>query len=94
VVPADGVYLAKIEIDGVASHGMANIGTRPTFGEGGPRLIEVHLFGEHGDLYGRNVRLSFLNHIRGERKFSTVGELTAQLERDRDECLRLIGAAG
>jgi riboflavin kinase/FMN adenylyltransferase len=94
VLPADGVYLASAVIDGVASHGMVNVGTRPTFGEGGPRLVEAHLFGEQGDLYGRTVRVSFLRHIRGERKFSTVGELTAQLERDRDECLRLIAAAG
>jgi riboflavin kinase / FMN adenylyltransferase len=94
VVPADGVYLAAAEIDGARSHGMVNIGTRPTFGDGGPRLIEAHLFGTSGDLYGRTVRLSFLSHIRGERKFSNVGELTAQLERDRDECLRQIGAAG
>jgi riboflavin kinase/FMN adenylyltransferase len=94
VVPADGVYLAAAEIDGVRAHGMVNIGTRPTFGEGGPRLIEAHLFGTTGDLYGRTVRLSFLRHIRGERKFSNVGELTAQLERDRDECLRAIGSAG
>jgi riboflavin kinase/FMN adenylyltransferase len=94
VVPAGGVYLAKIEIDGVAAHAMVNVGTRPTFGEGGPRLVEAHLFGTQGDLYGRTVRVSFLGYLRGERKFSTVGELTAQLERDRDECLRLIDAAG
>jgi riboflavin kinase/FMN adenylyltransferase len=94
VVPADGVYLAAALIDGVTAHGMVNIGTRPTFGGGGPRVIEAHLFGMTGDLYGRSVRLSFLRHIRGEKKFINVGELTAQLERDRDECLRLIGAAG
>jgi riboflavin kinase/FMN adenylyltransferase len=94
VVPADGVYLAAAEIEGAGGHGMVNIGTRPTFGDGGPRLIEAHLFGETRDLYGRTIRLSFLSHIRGERKFSNAGELTAQIERDRDECLRLIGAAG
>lgn len=94
VVPADGVYLAAAELDGSTVHGMVNVGTRPTFSEGGPRVIEAHLFGAFGELYGRPVRLSFLRHIRGERKFSNVGELKAQLERDREDCLRQIGAAG
>jgi riboflavin kinase/FMN adenylyltransferase len=94
VVPANGVYLVAARIDGVTAHGMLNIGTRPTIAEGGPRTIEAHLFGTAGDLYGRQVTVSFLRHIRGERKFSNVGELTSQLERDRDECLRQIGAAG
>lgn len=93
-VPGDGVYLASTVAAGTPGHAMVNVGVRPTFGEGGARHVEAHLFGERRDLYGAPLELSFLRRIRGERKFSSVGELTAQLERDRDECLGLIGAAG
>ena len=94
IVPADGVYLVRAAIDGPPRHGMANIGRRPTFGEGRDRTIEAHLFDEARDLYGLGGRLSFLRRIRGERKFSGAAELSAQLARDREECLRLIAAAG
>ncbi len=93
VVPRGGVYRVSVDVDGTANHGMLNIGTRPTFGTDGPVVIEAHLFDYAGDLYGRSVRIEFLGRIRDEKKFLNVDELTAQLERDRDECLRQFAAA-
>ncbi len=93
VVPRAGVYLAAVDIDGVSRHAMVNIGTRPTFTDDGRTVIEAHLFDWSGDIYGRTVTLRFLGYVREEKKFSNVNELTAQLERDRGECLRQIGAA-
>ncbi len=92
VVPRGGVYLGSVDVGGTAHHGMVNIGTRPTFADNGPVVIEAHLFDRVGDLYGETVTLGFLGYIREEKKFLNIDELTAQLERDRDECLRQIAS--
>jgi riboflavin kinase/FMN adenylyltransferase len=93
IIPGGGVYLAEAEVDGEPRYGMLNIGTRPTFDAGTGMVIEIHLFDWSGDLYGKRVTVAFLGYIREEKKFHNVSELTTQLERDREECLRQIAAA-
>lgn len=93
LVPRRGVYFGTLEFDGDRRHAMINVGTRPTFG-GGSTVIEAHLPGWSGDLYGRRVDLAFLDRMRDERTFSDAGELAAQLRRDRDDCLARIAAGG
>jgi riboflavin kinase/FMN adenylyltransferase len=60
---------------------VVNIGVRPTFGET-TIAIEAHLLNFSGDLYGRSVRLEFLERLRDEMRFGSVDELKAQIERD------------
>ena len=62
-------------------HGMMNIGTRPTF-EGHALSLEVHIFNFQGNLYGQELKVSFIHRIRSEQKFSTPEALAHQLERD------------
>lgn len=57
------------------------MGTRPTLG-GGERRLEVHLLGFAGELYGEEVRVSFLKHLREEKRFANLEELKAQIARD------------
>ena len=64
-----------------AWQGVMNFGMRPTFGPG-PRVCEVHLLGFSGTLLGRPVRVSLLARLRGERRFSSIEALTAQIRRD------------
>ena len=64
--------------------GAANIGTKPTFG-GSAVTVEVHLLDWSGDLYGQEVRVEFLERLRAERRFASVSELTAQIQRDVEE---------
>lgn len=90
VIPARGVYLVAVTIDGRSHFGMMNIGVRPTVTET-PRLtIEVHLFDVDEVLYGKPVTIGFLKRLRDERKFASLPELTRQLEKDKMESLRLI----
>lgn len=77
-VPKDGVW--AVEIDGHLK-GVANLGTRPTVGEG-ERLLEVHIFGFSGDLYGKSLRVRFVRFIRDEMKFGSLDELRAQIALD------------
>jgi riboflavin kinase/FMN adenylyltransferase len=81
LLPGDGVYAVRVLIDGARMGGVANIGSRPTFGGKG-RTLEVHALGFTGDLYGRCVEVTFLSRIREERKFGGVPELVAQIRED------------
>jgi len=68
---------------------MCNIGVRPTFGES-KLIMEIHFFHDNvKDLYGRKVKIEFLERIRDERKFPTSKDLTKQLKIDKNICLKL-----
>jgi riboflavin kinase/FMN adenylyltransferase len=81
-LPPDGVWAVRVR-DAQANEwgGVANLGFRPTVG-GISRVFEVHLLGFSGDLYGSTLEVTFGTHLRGERKFSTLEELQAQIARD------------
>jgi riboflavin kinase/FMN adenylyltransferase len=86
--PALGVYAVRVAGDGAddlfagcAIDGVANIGLRPTVGGLEPRL-EAHLFDIDADLYGRHLRVSLVDFIRPERKFSGLDALKAQIAED------------
>lgn len=89
VVPRIGVYAVRVDVDGQGWGGMMNIGRRPTFGEA-TLQIEVHLFGFAGDLYGRELRVEFVERIRDERRFDGPEALTEQLLKDQQRCKKLL----
>jgi len=82
--PPDGVYAVWVETPAGRFGAMLNQGPRPTFGEVG-RTIEAHLFGFDGDLYGRWVRVEWVERLRDTRKFSSAEQLMAQLATDRQQ---------
>ena len=88
LIPPHGVYATTLTIDGIVHAGLTNVGIRPTFGES-DLAIETHLLGYSGDLYGRQVRLSFVQRLRDERRFPDVDALRAQIDADRRRADRL-----
>lgn len=83
VLPPPGVYAVEAIVDGTTYAGAANLGTRPTFaGATGQTLLEVHLLDFQGDLYGRELEVTFRRLLRPERRFASADELRAQIERD------------
>jgi riboflavin kinase/FMN adenylyltransferase len=68
--------------------GITNVGVRPTFGEN-ELTVETHLLNYSGDLYGRRVRLGFVQRVRDERQFPDVDALREQIEADRRAADRL-----
>ncbi len=78
VCPGHGVYAARA--DGVCA--AVNVGVRPTFGTGRAVLIEAYLIDYDADLYGRTLRIEFLQRLRGERRFDSVEALVDQMHRD------------
>ena len=89
LIPPDGVYATTITVDGVVHAAITNIGLRPTFGDSTGRTIETHLLRFAGDLYGRPVRLAFVQRLRDERRFDDVDALRAQIEADQRWAERL-----
>lgn len=81
--PKYGIYAvtARILATGQELQGAANIGIRPQF-EPPKELLEPYFFDFDGDLYGQEVEVAFHHFLRGEAKFDSLDELTAQMERD------------
>lgn len=85
----DGVYAARVEIDGVRYGAMSNLGCNPSVG-GNARRLETSVFGFEGSLYGRRLRVELLERIREERRFGSIEELRRQIESDRQRIGRLL----
>ena len=90
LVPGNGVYLVKVETLGRQWDGMCNIGVRPTLGSGNALTIETNIFDFDEDIYGLDIRLSFVKKIRNEVKFNDLALLTSQLDKDRELCRSLL----
>ncbi len=82
----NGVYRSFVEVDGKDYLAMSNVGVRPSV-DGRTRLLETHLFGYSGDLYGRRLCVRLSEKIRDERKFASIDDLKAQLAADRRKIL-------
>lgn len=80
-----GVYACRTIIEGKSYQAMANTGLRPTIGDraDGDFIIEVNIFDFDGDLYGKTLKVEFIDRIRDEVKFTGLEALKAQLQRDR-----------
>jgi riboflavin kinase/FMN adenylyltransferase len=89
---AHGIYAVRVRIDGNTHPGAAYLGTRPTFDDGAP-VLEVFLLDFDDDLYGREVAVDFVAHIRGDRRFESVEALQAQMQADCDRARLLLAEA-
>ncbi len=84
-IPGHGVYAAFA--DGVPA--AVNVGVRPTFESGRGVLIETYLIDRDEDLYGRTLRVAFVERLRGEKRFSSAEDLVAQMQRDVEDAKRV-----
>lgn len=83
-----GVYHTKVEIDGEVFDGVTNVGVRPTF-KNDFVSAETYILDFDGDCYGKELKLSFVEYIRGEKKFESaeelIGEITKNVEYVRNK---------
>ena len=80
-LPIAGVYIVKVEAEGETYGGIANMGTRPTV-DGQNPVLEVHILGFSGNLYGKKIKVEFLKKVRDEKKFNGLDELKEQIFKD------------
>jgi len=90
LIPKVGVYAVNVIHDGVGRPGMLNIGYRPTVGSDNEMTIEVNIFDFSQDIYGDEVKLEIIQHVRNEIQFNGVNELQKQLEQDLKDCKKIL----
>lgn len=81
VSPPNGVYVTYCLYNGVRYPSITNVGVKPTIGDF-KKNMETHIFNFDKELYGKFIKIEFLKKTRDEVKFSSVEELSAQIERD------------
>ena len=82
LLPKDGVYEARATVDGVIYPAMCDVGKRPTVEGNGERRTETYILGFDGDLYGKEISLSFIRRLRDEIAFPSKDALLEQLKKD------------
>jgi len=82
LVPGQGVYATLVNISGVTHKGMTNIGYRPTI-DADHLTIEVNIFDFDQDIYSKEITLCFIERIRSEKRFASLGDLQLQLAEDK-----------
>jgi riboflavin kinase/FMN adenylyltransferase len=87
VIPQEGVYAVKVEIDKRHYQGMAYIGRRPTVLQQGEKRTEVHLFDFDEDIYGKIIRVEFIDFLRPDQAFHHIDDLHRQLEIDKKKAI-------
>ncbi len=89
---AHGIYAVRVLVDGKTHPAAAYLGTRPTF-DGGAAMLEVFLLDFDGDLYGREIAVDFIAHIRGDRRFDGEDALKRQMQADCEHARQKLAEA-
>jgi len=91
LIPRDGVYAIRTELNGKRYNGMLNIGYRPTIdSHGHKKSIEAHLFDFDQNIYDHHLMIHFIGRIRDEKKFANVDELVGQLRKDKSQAQKIL----
>lgn len=81
LIPKRGIYASKVYIDESIYFGATNIGYNPTV-SGDKLSIETHILNFNEDIYGKVIKVEFIERIRDEKKFDSIDELKEQLKKD------------
>jgi riboflavin kinase/FMN adenylyltransferase len=91
LVPADGVYAVEVIANKLKYKGMLSIGTNPTVNQDARvKSIEVNIFVFDEDIYGEGIEVIFRFRLRDEKKFDNPGQLSKQMELDKEVALQLL----
>lgn len=82
IVPKLGVYSVEVLVDGMWKTGIINVGKNPSIDKEASIKWEVHIMNYSGDLYGKQLRVTFKKFIRPELKFISAEELADQIAKD------------
>ena len=82
VIPSAGIYATRVYFNDSVYNGMAYLGNRPTVVDKGEQRIEIHILDFAEDIYGKNLKIEFVEHIRENIKFDSIEKLKLQLQQD------------
>ena len=83
LLPENGVYVTRIELEHKNYHGVTNVGVKPTVGEKNRMGIETHILDFHEDVYDKKAKVVFLERLRPEIRFNDLEELRRQMRLDK-----------
>ncbi|RPI66189.1 MAG: bifunctional riboflavin kinase/FAD synthetase [Ignavibacteriales bacterium] len=89
LLPALGIYAVEIVLDEMKYYGLLSIGKRPTFHNSGHIVPEVYIYNFEKEIYGEVLKVNLVERIRDEEKYSDADELIKQMNRDKQEGLRI-----
>ncbi|MDB4924703.1 bifunctional riboflavin kinase/FAD synthetase [Mucilaginibacter sp.] len=89
LIPADGIFAVKVQLNDIEYKGMAYIGSRPTI-NGMNRNIEVNLFDFNNEIYNETIRMEFHHFVRGDIKFAGLDDLKVQIAKDKEDVISLL----
>ena len=90
-LPGEGVYAAwtSIENSNQKIESVMNLGSQPTINPLSPSAVEVHLINNDIDLYGLNLTVEPVEKLRSQIQFENVDQLSNQIQKDRDNALKI-----
>lgn len=90
-LPKSGVYVSRAMINGNSYGSVTNIGIRPTFAMEHERMqIETHLLDFEKQIYGMEVKLDFISHLRDEKRFPNIDALVTQIQSDINQARSIL----
>lgn len=89
LIPPQGIYAVRGVLRSGTYAGALHLGPRPTF-KGSPPSIELHLIDFDRDIYGEEVRVDFVEQLRGVEPFTTVDALVAQIRVDVEKARHVV----
>ena len=90
LLPALGIYLVEFFVNNIHRYGLLSIGKRPTFYNSGKIVPEVYIYDFDDEIYGESVKVSVIERLRGEEKFSSADELVKQMKIDKMNGIEII----
>jgi riboflavin kinase/FMN adenylyltransferase len=89
LLPPNGVYAVRVLLGKDQRLGVASLGVKPTF-SGKKYCIEAHIFDFDQDIYGKSLRMEFIDWIREERSFPDANALAEQIDRDAQKARQIL----
>ena len=90
LVPPEGIYAVHVVHQKERYQGMLYIGNRPTIDHDLAQTIEVNIFDFNQDIYGQELRVDFIDYLRGDQKFDSLDALRDQLSKDKENALKVL----
>jgi riboflavin kinase/FMN adenylyltransferase len=92
-LPPFGIYATLAHIDGKTYQSVTSIGIRPTFSEG-RRTIEVYILDFAKDIYGKELKVDFIEKLRDEKRFNSMEDLAKQITEDVKQGKAILNSLG
>jgi riboflavin kinase/FMN adenylyltransferase len=89
LLPAIGIYAVRVLLENEKHIGLLSVGKRPTFYNAGELVTETYIYNFNREIYGEVVTIELVERLRGEEKFNSAEELISQMNKDKENGLKI-----